>query len=133
VLLFADLDRMKDINDRFGHAEGDRALQEMAAVLRASFRNSDLIARLGGDEFAVLAIGADPECARAMANRNAEPDRAYPLAVSVGCACHGPGGALSLEELLSAADAAMYRAKQSARQAGSASSLSGGALPVSPA
>src|SRR5664279_1575350 len=55
-LLFADLDGLKEINDRHGHETGDRALCEVARLLRTgSFREADLVARLGGDEFAVLA------------------------------------------------------------------------------
>lgn len=56
-ILVADLDGLKEINDRDGHAAGDRALRATAAVLRESFRTEDLIARLGGDEFGVLLTG----------------------------------------------------------------------------
>ena len=58
LLLFADVDDLKGINDRAGHAAGDRALQAVAIVLRETFPESDILARLGGDEFVVLAIGA---------------------------------------------------------------------------
>ena len=54
ALLFFDLDKFKPINDRFGHAEGDRALVQFAQMLLRSFRESDIVARLGGDEFVVL-------------------------------------------------------------------------------
>jgi diguanylate cyclase (GGDEF)-like protein len=56
LLLFMDLDGLKDINDTFGHAEGNRALIEAAEVLRESFRQSDILARFGGDEFAALSL-----------------------------------------------------------------------------
>ena len=60
-LLYFDLDLFKQINDQFGHAEGDRALQDFSALLTRSFRQSDIIGRLGGDEFAVMpAISAPP-------------------------------------------------------------------------
>src|SRR5712664_463698 len=59
MLLFVmDVDRMKHINDSFGHSEGDRALKRTADALEETFRDSDVVARLGGDEFAVLAIEA---------------------------------------------------------------------------
>jgi two-component system cell cycle response regulator len=57
-LLFVDLDHMKQINDTFGHQEGDQALIETAVILTKTFRRSDIIARIGGDEFAILAIEA---------------------------------------------------------------------------
>jgi diguanylate cyclase (GGDEF)-like protein len=69
VLLFADLDKLKDINDSFGHPEGDRALRAVANVLKETFRTSDLIARLGGDEFIVLAINAPEAGIQKMVSR----------------------------------------------------------------
>ncbi len=56
VLLFADLDKLKWINDTWGHAEGDRALCEVGKILKNTFRESDIIARIGGDEFVMLAV-----------------------------------------------------------------------------
>ena len=56
-MLLCDLDRLKEINDRFGHATGDRVLKAAADVLRERVRAGDLVARLGGDEFAVLCPG----------------------------------------------------------------------------
>ncbi len=58
VLIFADVDNMKWINDSFGHQAGDRALVETADTFRRTFRESDIVGRIGGDEFAVLAVGA---------------------------------------------------------------------------
>jgi PAS domain S-box-containing protein len=55
-LLFADLDHLKEINDRFGHQEGDRALMDVTHVIKETFRDPDIIARIGGDEFVILAI-----------------------------------------------------------------------------
>src|SRR5260370_1951340 len=59
LLFMMDIDGMKQINDSFGHFEGDCALKRMSDVLEETFRDSDVVARLGGDEFAVLAIEAD--------------------------------------------------------------------------
>jgi len=55
LLLYADLDGLKEINDTFGHSEGSLAIAKTAEVLRQTFRNSDIVSRLGGDEFAILA------------------------------------------------------------------------------
>lgn len=60
-LMYFDLDRFKPINDRFGHAEGDRALGDFSKLLQQTFRESDVIGRIGGDEFAVFASGAVDE------------------------------------------------------------------------
>ncbi|HEV2249572.1 MAG TPA: GGDEF domain-containing protein [Candidatus Limnocylindria bacterium] len=69
ALVYLDVDGLKKVNDTRGHAAGDRALQDVAAVLRGSLRQTDLAARLGGDEFALLLPGADPAIARAIAER----------------------------------------------------------------
>jgi diguanylate cyclase (GGDEF)-like protein/PAS domain S-box-containing protein len=117
VLYFADVDGLKQINDELGHIEGDRALTDVADILRAVFRETDVIARLGGDEFVVLALEA-PEVGTAAArfeeqlkqfNRNAQ--RPYRLAVSLGVARHATESSESLTALLGRADAGMYQVK----------------------
>lgn len=121
-LFYADLDGMKQINDSFGHAIGDLALQDTAAILRETFRESDVIARLGGDEFAALSLGAnlgspDAIMARLQAQvdaHNAADKRPYRLSISVGAARFHPDQHHSLEQLMAEADAAMYRNKQHA-------------------
>jgi diguanylate cyclase (GGDEF)-like protein/PAS domain S-box-containing protein len=118
ALLYVDLDRFKPINDRFGHGTGDEVLRRVADRLRASVTPSDVVARVGGDEFVVLAVGvSEPADAAALADRIRERLGApYELAVgtvvvgaSVGAAIAGAG--LSAEELLDAADTAMYTRK----------------------
>jgi diguanylate cyclase (GGDEF)-like protein/PAS domain S-box-containing protein len=119
-LFYLDLDRMKEINDRFGHAEGDRALRDLAEILRRSFRETDVLARLGGDEFVVLAIEdhlQDPEQISAriqqnVAKHNRNAGRPYPLSVSIGAVRYNPHEHADIERLLAAGDAQMYRAKQ---------------------
>ena len=69
ILIYADLDNMKRINDDFGHEQGDRALVCIADVLKKTFRNSDVIARVGGDEFAILALEAKAESLDALRRR----------------------------------------------------------------
>jgi two-component system cell cycle response regulator len=94
VIVFADVDGLKKINDTFGHAEGDQALRDTAYLLKSTFRESDVIARLGGDEFAVMAITTNDTAASAFLRRfqkladalNATPGRKYKLTISLGLA-----------------------------------------------
>ena len=121
VLLFADFDSLKQINDALGHSEGDRALSETADVLRETFRKSDIIARIGGDEFVVLAIETNGTPAEIIATRlqenleahNAREGRRYKLSLSVGLARYDPARPCSIDELLAQADRAMYEQKRS--------------------
>ncbi|HEX8393610.1 MAG TPA: GGDEF domain-containing protein, partial [Longimicrobium sp.] len=124
-VLFIDLDRLKQINDTFGHAQGDQALRDAAALLRATFRKSDVLARLGGDEFAVLLIGrnatgmTDEGVRKAVARLYAAVQRQpagvrrpYTLSMSVGASHFDPGSPTTLEALLQGADEEMYANKR---------------------
>jgi len=120
VLYYADLDGLKRINDEFGHAEGDQAIADAAAILRDTFRESDIIARLGGDEFIVLTLDSstsDPTSSLArleqnLAEHNRTAGRPFQLAMSVGVAHSAPESGESLSRLLMRADAEMYRVKE---------------------
>jgi diguanylate cyclase (GGDEF)-like protein len=119
LLFCADLDGLKQINDRFGHSEGDRAIARVAQILRDTFRNSDIIARLGGDEFAIFANEASEDSqkhiwARLKEHLGAEGSRdpRYSLSLSIGVVRLDPRGAVTLGELLESADQAMYEAKR---------------------
>jgi diguanylate cyclase (GGDEF)-like protein/PAS domain S-box-containing protein len=120
LLLFADLDNLKRINDTFGHQEGDRALIEAADVLKETFRESDIMARIGGDEFVVLAVETNGDGAEILATRlrenlearNAKGDRRYELSLSVGIARYDPEHPCSIDELVTRADRAMYKRKR---------------------
>lgn len=119
LLFFGDIDGLKQINDRFGHAEGDAAIRRMARVLERTFRDSDIVARLGGDEFAILAIEAGADSQEDIQRRLDENMRAetkrdprYSLSISVGVARFDPLRPLTLHELLNSADRAMYAAKR---------------------
>jgi len=120
LLVFADLDDLKRINDALGHREGDRALIEIANVLKETFRESDIIARIGGDEFVVLAIETDEASAEVLTTRlqenlearNAEGDRRYKLSLSVGIARYDPEHPCSIDELVARADRLMYDQRQ---------------------
>jgi diguanylate cyclase (GGDEF)-like protein len=123
AVVFLDLDRFKTINDSLGHHVGDRALQKVADILRATFRRSDIIARLGGDEFAVLALEASGESAEALVDRLRERFRefsdstreSYRLGASIGMARHDGDLRMRLEDLLAEADTGMYREKRDKR------------------
>ena len=120
VLYFVDVDGLKQINDELGHAQGDRAIADIADILRAAFRETDVIARLGGDEFVVLALESpDVDTAAAVSRLeeqfnqfNNTARRPYRLAASIGVAQRRPESDESLTELLGRADADMYQAKQ---------------------
>jgi two-component system, cell cycle response regulator len=123
VVAFIDMDGLKPINDTLGHQAGDAAIVEIADVLRACFRTSDILGRLGGDEFALLmpATSDNSEDAircrlqQELQKRNAQPSRRYSLGVSIGIVTFDPQQPLSVEEMLAQADALMYEEKQQRR------------------
>jgi diguanylate cyclase (GGDEF)-like protein len=120
LLFFADLDKMKQINDTLGHREGDKALIEIATILKEVFRESDIIGRMGGDEFAILAIDATDETGDVLIMRlhnildgyNRPEGRNYQLSLSIGIAYYNPETASTLDELMSQADTLMYEEKR---------------------
>jgi diguanylate cyclase (GGDEF)-like protein len=123
-LLFIDLDGFKAVNDTHGHLCGSRALVEAAAVIRGSARETDVVARFGGDEFALVLPDTGGEGAFAVGERIRERLAAHlflasegltiRLTASVGVATL-PGAAASADELVSAADRAMYLVKDSGK------------------
>ncbi len=123
-LAFFDLDQFKQINDNFGHREGDRALMDFADALKISFRHSALFARLGGDEFVVLFIDMNQQQAderlkdfRAELERYIEPlERRYRLDFSVGMVEFDPAQPQPLTSLLNHSDGIMYQHKKARRQ-----------------
>jgi diguanylate cyclase (GGDEF)-like protein len=119
LLFFADVDHLKEINDTYGHREGDMALVRIANAMEQTFRDSDILARLSGDEFAVLALEASSRDQHAILSRlheqiqnvSAEESR-YKLSVSVGMVRFDPRHDPSLGVLLAEADRAMYKEKK---------------------
>lgn len=120
ALVYVDLDNFKQINDRFGHAQGDAALIATANILRNQMRARDPIGRLGGDEFVAWIDEVDraEAIAKAMALQEAAkslasfaPGTEKPLGFSIGIAMLRPSDADSLDALMARADEAMYRIK----------------------
>jgi diguanylate cyclase (GGDEF)-like protein len=119
-----DLDRLKEINDTYGHEAGDRALRAVGAVLRSTVRQSDLCARFAGDEFVVVLWDCSPEneLRRVQEVQNAiaahpfepRPGVRVSLSISAGPA-RFPVDGNTFEELLAAADERMYRDKAGRR------------------
>jgi diguanylate cyclase (GGDEF)-like protein len=119
LLFFIDVDGLKEINDAFGHSEGDTALRRTAEALETTFRDSDVIARFGGDEFAVLAIEASGQSEAGIQDRlseylNSGNSKDFPneFSFSLGTARFDPWSSMSLRELIAQADRAMYEQKR---------------------
>jgi len=123
TLLFIDLDRFKLINDSGGHAAGDEFLRQIAAVLRARVRTTDVLARMGGDEFAVLLHACPVEQALRIANairqdvsnfRFVWREKVFHVGASIGLVVLSDPAA-SAEEVMEQADSACYTAKEAGR------------------
>jgi diguanylate cyclase (GGDEF)-like protein len=119
LLFFIDVDGLKQINDSFGHSEGDRVLKRSAQALEMTFRDSDVIARMAGDEFAVLAIEAADHSEAVIRTRLCEDLNAisagesrYAISLSLGVARFDPHGGTSIGELMVKADQSMYEEKR---------------------
>lgn len=120
LLVYADLDGLKQINDAFGHKAGDMALIDIAHIIKGTFRKSDIIGRIGGDKFAALAVETSWEASEILAIRlqdnlesqNEKAIRPYKLSLSIGFSYYDPGNPCYLEELIARADTYMYEEKR---------------------
>ncbi len=116
VVVFADLDGLKRVNDTYGHECGDDLIRRAAGLLRSTFRDSDIVARIGGDEFAVVAneteAGSDltitERLRAALAAQNAALPPEHHLSMSIGAVRHSIVVEAGLSELLARADSEMY-------------------------
>ncbi len=126
ALLLIDMDRLKDINDSFGHEAGNSAIMLVAQCLQRSIRGTDTAARFGGDEFTVLLPGASPEIAETVVKRVRHNvykttldlrSRMIRCSVSIGVVNY-PKDGRDMRELLSMADRRMYRDKELRRTPG---------------
>jgi diguanylate cyclase (GGDEF)-like protein len=126
IVMFVDLDHFKQVNDTYGHQAGDQVLQRAARTLAQGTRDEDIVARYGGEEFVIVSPGHGEKTAHIMANRLVESFRAlkHPVnegkeinvTVSVGLAILGEDDNFSsVDEMLEAADKALYVAKKSGR------------------
>ncbi|WP_191489325.1 GGDEF domain-containing protein [Pseudomonas sp. FEN] len=120
AFLLLDIDDFKQINDNYGHPEGDLVLQRIAEAGRGALRGGDLFGRIGGEEFAVLLPGCAPEMARQIAERLqreiqrlsfSHDGQSFGVTVSQGLTSLTPGDE-SLDPLFARADSAMYQAKR---------------------
>ncbi len=124
AILYFDMDHLKQINDKFGHKSGDRALIAAAKLLHKTFRTSDIVARLGGDEFVVAAIDSEREGLEIIVRRLRANFEEYNrlrakklgrLEFSLGSILIEPGETADLGSLLEKADRLMYREKERKR------------------
>ena len=119
LIVFADVDGLKQINDHYGHAEGDYSILKTAEILKKTFRESDIIARIGGDEFVILHVDAGEDNAQGITQRleenlkefNQGNTRPYEISLSFGVTYFNPSGAISLEDVLKEADEQLYHQK----------------------
>jgi diguanylate cyclase (GGDEF)-like protein len=124
LLLYADVDNVKWINDKFGHQEGDKALIDIAGILKKHIRKSDILARISGDEFVALMDKTTDDLPQIIAkrlregilNNNIAGTHSYKLFLSIGFAHYDPTSPCSLQELLNHADEDMYKQKKKKKE-----------------
>lgn len=122
TLAYVDVDDFKAVNDKHGHAGGDRVLRIIAAVLRESLRETDIVARLGGDEFALILPDTDGTTARQVVSRLERTCREIPVVSDWGITCSigvvtCMDSVLSQEQIVATADQVMYQVKRSGKGA----------------
>lgn len=120
AVVMVDIDHFKAVNDKYGHAVGDKVLQTITALITAEARREDVVARMGGEEFIILLPEAGIDPARRFAERlrstieQTDFDNAGNVTISIGVACYPAHGA-DVHDSLAQADAALYRAKAAGR------------------
>lgn len=120
IVLYMDVDGLKNINDTHGHNQGDTAIKTAANVIKNALRESDIIARLGGDEFTALIIYKDESDVTRIKERihrecdffNQQKPYTWELHISIGYYCANPSENMSLDDILARADKELYRKKK---------------------
>lgn len=124
VVIMADVDHFKSVNDRFGHLAGDEVLCRVAQTIQATLRHTDYLGRYGGEEFLIVLTDADPRLARAVAERIrlavqgeqiAHSDESLIVTISLGVFVSASDGETDPSVLIGLADAALYEAKRTGR------------------
>jgi len=121
LLAYLDVDNFKDINDSFGHEEGDKVLKEVVKLFKSTLREIDIICRMGGDEFLLIFPESSEEDSLLIRKRirknlvklNRELKRPYKISFSIGFSCYNPDNPQSIDELIKIADKKMYEEKSS--------------------
>ncbi len=121
LLIYADIDNLKKINDTLGHDAGGSAIIDVANILKSSLRDSDIIARMGGDEFVIFPLGITEDSTNVIINRlqdkidahNKNSKHQYKLSISFGIKEYDPQSPCSLEDMIRQADKLMYEQKKS--------------------
>ena len=124
LLAYADLDNLKDINDEFGHEEGDRAMVQVAKLLKSILREVDIITRMGGDEFLVIFLDSSlneipiirERLSKELALLNQVSKKPYKIEFSTGFCNYDSANPQSMDELIRIADQMMYEEKKSKRK-----------------
>ena len=133
LIFFFDIDKIKNINDKFGHKEGDKVIKYTAEILNKTFRESDIIARWGGDEFVVLATDSsdkDIETIKNRFNNNLKQhienlNIPFIFSLSIGVSIYDPENPLSINKLLEDADKLMYEDKSKKKESHKDSVING--------
>jgi diguanylate cyclase (GGDEF)-like protein/PAS domain S-box-containing protein len=115
-MLYADIDNLKEINDTYGHQEGDRILVEFAKILKENYRESDIIARIGGDEYIVIPVGSAEDNIEVINSRfyacleryNKHSNLKHDITASIGIVFYDPASPCTIDSLLVQADKLMY-------------------------
>ena len=120
MVIFGDIDGLKTINDTYGHASGDVAIQAEAAILKKTFRRTDIIGRIGGDEFAIIAPGLSEKKLIILRQKlvemcedwNRDTEEKYSISISLGAVPYNSDDDNDLQVLLDKADELLYQEKQ---------------------
>jgi len=120
LLIYIDIDDFKNINDTFGHGEGDQALKKVVKLLKSALREIDIICRMGGDEFLLIFPDSSQKNLPIINERfnknliklNQTIKKPYKISFSIGISCYDPDNPQSIDELIRIADNKMYEEKK---------------------